>query len=88
MRTTTADNSTRYSVLYWIHGGGYTAGSANAPYYDGHYLVEKYKNLIVVTVNYRLNIFGFLGADQLRNRGVCTCSFHGVSLWDCAGTLP
>jgi para-nitrobenzyl esterase len=44
-------------VMVWIHGGGYTAGSASEPRHDGQYLAHH--NVIVVTLNYRLGIFGF-----------------------------
>lgn len=44
-------------VLFWIHGGGFTAGSANE--YDGSVLAEQ-GEVVVVTINYRLGAFGFL----------------------------
>lgn len=45
-------------VLVWIHGGGFIFGSGSTLLYGPDYLVEK--DVIVVTINYRLNIFGFL----------------------------
>lgn len=47
-------------VIVWIHGGGFTSGSATMPWYDGGALVER-GNVIVVTLNYRLGAFGFTG---------------------------
>ena len=44
-------------VLVWIHGGAFTMGSANQ--YDGSVLVNQ-GNVVVVTVNYRLGLLGFL----------------------------
>ena len=44
-------------VLLWIHGGGFVGGSANQ--YDGSVLVRQ-GDVVVVTVNYRLGLFGFL----------------------------
>jgi para-nitrobenzyl esterase len=44
-------------VMVWIHGGGYTAGSASEPRHDGQFLARH--NVIIVTLNYRLGIFGF-----------------------------
>ncbi|GJL65165.1 MAG: carboxylesterase [Nitrospirales bacterium] len=44
-------------VLFWIHGGSFTGGSANT--YDGSVLAEQ-GDVIVVTINYRLGLFGFL----------------------------
>lgn len=47
-------------VLFWIHGGGYTAGSSQElPSYHGENLARK-GDVVVVSVNHRLNILGFL----------------------------
>lgn len=46
-------------VLFWIHGGAYTVGSAGVPLYDGGPFVDL-GDVVVVTHNYRLGAFGFL----------------------------
>jgi para-nitrobenzyl esterase len=46
-------------VMVWIHGGGYSSGSGGLPIYDGAALARK-GDVVVVTVNHRLNIFGYL----------------------------
>ncbi len=47
-------------VWVWIHGGGYSAGSANQlPFFDGRSLARK-GDIVVVTVNHRLNVLGYL----------------------------
>jgi para-nitrobenzyl esterase len=47
-------------VLFWIHGGGYTAGSSQElPSYDGESLA-KTGDVIVVSINHRLNVLGYL----------------------------
>jgi para-nitrobenzyl esterase len=46
-------------VLVWIHGGGNIAGAGSQRLYDGSELVRR-GDVVVVTVNYRLGIFGFL----------------------------
>src|SRR5581483_2501727 len=46
-------------VMVWFHGGGYSAGSANWGMYDGTNLAAKH-DVVVVTVNHRLNVFGYL----------------------------
>ncbi|MFD1443470.1 carboxylesterase/lipase family protein [Thermoactinomyces vulgaris] len=50
-------------VLFWIHGGAYQFGSGSSPWYDG---AEFAKNgdVVVVTINYRLNVFGFLHLED------------------------
>src|SRR6478672_10736329 len=46
-------------VMFWIHGGGFTAGSSQElPSYDGENLAKK--DVVVVSINHRLNILGFL----------------------------
>ncbi len=59
-------------VLYWIHGGGYTGGSGSTSIYDGSTLAAE--GAVVVTVNYRLNVFGFLAHPALSAE-----SPHGAS---------
>ncbi|XOV85459.1 MAG: carboxylesterase/lipase family protein [bacterium] len=49
-------------VMVWIHGGGFTAGSANE--YDGRVLARQ-GDVVVVTINYRLGPFGFLNLEPL-----------------------
>ena len=47
-------------VLFWIHGGGFTAGSSHElPSYDGENLAKK-GDVVVVSINHRLNVLGFL----------------------------
>lgn len=46
-------------VMVWLHGGGFSTGSANEATYDGENL-SRSGDVVVVSVNHRLNIFGFL----------------------------
>jgi len=50
-------------VLIFIHGGGFAVGAGSCPAYDGEALARK--GVVVVTVNYRLGIFGFLAHPAL-----------------------
>ena len=46
--------------MFWIHGGGFSVGSSQElPSYDGENLAKK-GDVVVVTINHRLNILGFL----------------------------
>ncbi len=56
----------RFPVMLWIHGGGYHGGSGMTPWYWGDRLAEQY-NVVVVTTNYRLSIFGFFAHPALRD---------------------
>jgi len=55
--TPKADASKR-PVLVWLHGGGYTVGSASPPSYDGANLARAH-DVVVVSINHRLNALGF-----------------------------
>jgi para-nitrobenzyl esterase len=46
-------------VMVWLHGGGYASGSGDYICYDGANLARK-RDVVVVTVNHRLNVFGYL----------------------------
>ena len=46
-------------VMVWFHGGGYAYGSGGWEAYDGRNLAEK-GDVVVVTVNHRLNAFGYM----------------------------
>jgi len=47
------------AVMVWLHGGGFASGSAGFTCYDGANLARKH-DVVVVGVNHRLNIFGYL----------------------------
>lgn len=49
-------------VLHWIHGGAYVNGSGSSPFYEASNLAAR--GHVVVTVNYRLGAFGYLGAGN------------------------
>jgi para-nitrobenzyl esterase len=51
-------------VLFYIHGGGYTTGSGSDPLYDGVRLCKR-GDVVVITVNHRLTLFGYLSLAQL-----------------------
>jgi len=48
------------AVLAWVHGGGYVEGSSFVPWYNGQFIADE-EDVVVVTMNYRLSIFGFPG---------------------------
>jgi len=45
-------------VMVWFHGGGFAVGSGQEPDYHGANLARK-NDVVVVTVNHRINVFGF-----------------------------
>lgn len=61
--TAAQDTGERRPVLVYIHGGGFSEGSGAVAVYDGESLAAK--GLVVVTINYRLGVFGFLAHPEL-----------------------
>ncbi len=61
-------------VMVWMHGGGYTLLSGSSPVNDGVRLAKK-GDVVVVTLNHRLNVFGYLylaglpGGDKYADSG-------------------
>lgn len=58
-----AKKTSNLPVMMWIHGGGFAAGAGSEPRYTNSALVPK--GVILVTINYRLNVFGFLASEDL-----------------------
>ena len=53
----------RSPVVVFIHGGGFSGGSGGMPLYNGSHLASN--GVVVVTINYRLGIFGYLAHPDL-----------------------
>jgi para-nitrobenzyl esterase len=62
----TPDPSTgaRLPVLVYFYGGGFLAGDGSEPRYDGAQMARR--GIVALTVNYRLNVFGFFAHPELR----------------------
>ena len=50
-------------MFVWIHGGALTTGAGSEPLYDGARLAER--GIVVVTINYRLGVLGYLAHPAL-----------------------
>lgn len=50
-------------VMFWIHGGAFTSGTANDNTFDGGNMVSR-GDVVVVATNYRLSTLGFLALDD------------------------
>lgn len=60
--TGAGDDESKLPVMVWIHGGGFISGSADSFVYDPIYIVQD--GVVVVTMNYRLGLFGFLSLPE------------------------
>ena len=54
------DKTEKKPVMVWIHGGAYVVGSGSEISYSGANLVQKQSDIIMVNINYRLNMYGFM----------------------------
>jgi len=50
-------------VMVWIHGGGFAAGGGDEPRHNGEAFAKK--DVVLVTINYRLGVFGFFAHPDL-----------------------
>ena len=53
-------------VMFWIHGGSYNVDDPSRAVYDGQFLAKEYKDIVVVTVSYRMNVLGFIDLSRLK----------------------
>lgn len=76
----------RRPVMLWFHGGGFEAGSASQPLYDGTNLAKR-GDVVVASINHRLNVFGHchlaerLGADYSSSGNVGFLDLVAAMRW-------
>jgi len=64
-------------VMVWFHGGGFSSGSGSYSIYDGANMARKH-DVVTVTVNHRLNSFGFLYLPEIGGERFAQASNAGV----------
>ncbi|OJJ43528.1 hypothetical protein ASPZODRAFT_135985 [Penicilliopsis zonata CBS 506.65] len=67
----TSDPQTALPVFVWFYGGRFVAGAGSQRIYDGASLASK--GVVVVTLNYRVGILGFLAHPELDREGLAAC---------------
>jgi para-nitrobenzyl esterase len=67
----------RRPVLVWIHGGAFTIGAGSQPVFDGAALARR-GDVVVVTVNYRLGVLGFLPLAAVTDGAISTTGNEGL----------
>ncbi|MFZ1012808.1 MAG: carboxylesterase family protein, partial [Terracidiphilus sp.] len=71
-----ASDKSKLPVMFWLHGGGYAGGASSEPRHNGDFL--PLKGVVLVTINYRLGIFGFLVTDELAKEGNGSAGNYGL----------
>ena len=61
--TPAASNNEKLPVLVWIYGGGGVNGSSAESFFDGNAMAKK--GVVVVSMNYRVNVFGWFAHPEL-----------------------
>jgi para-nitrobenzyl esterase len=69
-------DKSKLPVMFWIHGGGYSAGASSEPRHNGDFL--PLKGVVLVTINYRLGVFGFLATTDLAKEANGTAGNYGL----------
>lgn len=82
--TAGAGDGRKRPVMVWLHGGGYTTGSGAFVCYDGTELARKH-DVVVVTINHRLGVLGFLHLAELGDEKYARAS--NVGMLDIAAAL-
>lgn len=72
----TADSKAKLPVMFWIHGGGFSGGGSDEPRHNGDFL--PLKGVVLVTINYRLGVFGFLATADLAKEASGAAGNYGL----------
>ena len=71
-----AGKKSKLPVMFWIHGGGYSGGASSEPRHNGDFL--PLKGVVLVTINYRLGVFGFLATSGLAKEANGAAGNYGL----------
>lgn len=72
-----ATDKSKLPVMFWIHGGGYSGGGSSEPRHNGDFL--PLKGVVLVTINYRLGVFGFLATADLAKEANGVAGNYGLA---------
>jgi para-nitrobenzyl esterase len=70
------DAKSKLPVMFWIHGGGYAGGASSEPRHNGDFLPTK--GVVLVTINYRLGVLGFLATEEMAKEANGAAGNYGM----------
>ena len=73
------DNTKGKAVMVWMHGGGFTSGTASDTTFDGGAMASR-GDVVLVTINYRLSTLGFLALSNTSLAGNYGLADQNVAL--------
>src|SRR4051812_14674499 len=71
-----ATDKSKLPVMFWIHGGGFAGGASSEPRHNGDFL--PLKGVVLITINYRLGVFGFLATADLAKEADGAAGNYGL----------
>jgi para-nitrobenzyl esterase len=71
-----ATDKSKLPVMFWIHGGGFSGGASSEPRHNGDFL--PLKGVVLITINYRLGVFGFLATADLAKEADGAAGNYGL----------
>ena len=74
---TPGNDDRKRPVLFWIHGGGFGGGTGATPAYSGKN-VARHGDVVVVTVNYRVGVLGFLNLGEITGGRIPSTGNEGL----------
>jgi para-nitrobenzyl esterase len=74
---TPATDAKRRPVMVWLHGGGFAQGSGSSSMFDGTRLAQR-GDVVVVTINHRLNVFGYLYLGEIAGEAYASSGNLGM----------
>jgi para-nitrobenzyl esterase len=71
-----AKGKSKLPVMFWIHGGGFSSGAGSEQRHNGDTLPTK--GVVLVTINYRLGVFGFLATPEMAREANGAAGNYGL----------
>jgi para-nitrobenzyl esterase len=75
--TKAAGDGGKRPVMVWLHGGGFASGAGSEPLYNGAALAKR-GDVVVVTLNHRLNAFGYLYLAEIAGEEFAASGMAGI----------